>query len=96
MKQVKFLSLVFGISFIGANPAWGLPPAEDVPEEVLRAEIITEARSPIDGKPLTAAQYAQLQAQIAEGTFAPEVNPQLRQLIFLLHLRQLFRTVIPF
>jgi len=96
MRQVKFLSLFLGISLVSTNPAWGLPPPEDVPEEVLRTEIITEARSPIDGKPLSAAEYAQLQAQIAEGTFAPEVNPQLRQLIFLLHLRQLFRTVIPF
>lgn len=96
MKSVEFLSILLSSSLIGVNPAWGLPPPEDVPEEVLRAEIITEARSPIDGKPLSAAEYAQLQTQIAEGTFAPEVNPQLRQLIFLLRLRQLFRTVTPF
>ena len=39
-----------------------LPPPEDTHEEILRTEIITEARSPIDGELLTAAEYAQLQA----------------------------------
>jgi hypothetical protein len=67
-----------------------------VPEEVLRTEIITEARSPIDGKSLTAAEYAQLQAQIQQSLFDPELNPQIRQLIFLLRVRQLLRTVAPF
>ena len=39
-----------------------LPPPEDTPEEILRTEIITEARSPINGELLTAAEYAELQA----------------------------------
>ncbi|MFB2983036.1 hypothetical protein [Microseira sp. BLCC-F43] len=74
-----------------------LPPPEDTPEEVLRTEIITEARSPIDGKPLTAAQYAQLIAQL-EGRQPPDpqVNPKLRELIFLLRLRHQMRQILPF
>lgn len=40
------------------SEAIALPPPEDVPEEILRTEIITEARSAIDGQPLTAAEYA--------------------------------------
>jgi hypothetical protein len=79
-----------------AKPALCLPSPEDVPEEVLRTQIITEARSPIDGKSLTAAEYAQLQAQIQQSLFDPELNPQIRQLIFLLRVRQLLRTVAPF
>lgn len=79
-----------------AKPALCLPSPEDLPEEVLRTEIITEARSPIDGKSLTAAEYAQLQAQIQQSLFEPELNPQIRQLIFLLRVRHLLRTVIPF
>lgn len=76
-----------------------LPPPEDPPEEVLRTEIITEARSPIDGKPLTAAEYAQLQAELQQAPPArPEtlVSPETRQLIGLLRLRKFIRTVFPF
>jgi hypothetical protein len=48
------------------TPAISLPPPEDLPEEILRTEIITEARSPIDGQPITPAEYAQLQLQQPE------------------------------
>ena len=73
-----------------------LPPPEDLPEEVLRTEIITEARSPIDGKLLSAAEYAQLQAQLAESRFPPQLDPKARQTIFLLRLRELVETIKPF
>lgn len=79
-----------------AQPALGLPPPDDVPEEVLRTEIITEARSPIDGKPLSASEYAQLQAQLAERAFPPQLDPKVREVIFLLRLRHFLRTVTPF
>lgn len=95
MRQGRFLSLLLGLTFAMAKPTLALPPPEDVPEEVLRTEIITEARSPIDGKPLTAAEYAQLQAELAEPSFSPEISPKIRQLIFLLRLRELFQTVTP-
>jgi hypothetical protein len=96
MTNYRFLSLSLGLTFVIAKPALSLPPPEDVPEEVLRTEIIIEARSPIDGKPLTAAEYAQLKAELSEPSTPPELNPKIRQLIFLLRLRQLFRTVTPF
>lgn len=76
-------------------PAVALPPPEDVPEEVLRTEIITEARSPVDGQPLSAAEYAQLQQeQLTQAPYS-QVSPDLRHLIFLLRLRQLLNTVNP-
>ena len=96
MTNCRFLSLSLGLTFVIAKPALSLPPPEDVPEEVLRTEIIIEARSPIDGKPLTAAEYAQLKAELSEPSTPPELNPKIRQLIFLLRLRQLFQTVTPF
>jgi hypothetical protein len=43
-----------------ASPARGLPPPSDVPEEILRTEIITQARSPIDGEAIAPAEYAAL------------------------------------
>lgn len=77
-------------------PVLALPPAGETPEEVLRTEIITEARSPIDGKPLTAAEYAQLQAQLQDRKVTPPLNPKLKQNISLLRLRKVIRTVFPF
>lgn len=74
-----------------------LPPPEDEPEEVLRTEIILEARSPIDGEPLTAAEYAELQAQIeAENRQIGTVPQRLRRLITLLRIRKALRTILPF
>ncbi|MEP0798714.1 hypothetical protein [Funiculus sociatus] len=82
------------LPFAFCLPAWALPPPEEVPEEVLRTEIITEARSPIDGKPITAAEYAQLQAELQTITpGASPLNPQLRELVFLLRVRQLLRSI---
>jgi len=95
MTKCRFLTIVLGLTFCVAKPAQCLPPPEDVPEEVLRTEIITEARSPIDGKPLTAAEYAQLRAKLAERPTAPELNPEIRHVIFLLRLRMLLRTITP-
>ena len=80
---------------------WGiktiaLPPPEDIPEEILRTEIITEARSPIDGKPLTASEYAQLTAKLQKRLFPPKLSPQVRQTVFLLRLRTIIKQVFPF
>lgn len=96
MTNWRLLTLLLSITCIVAKPAIGLPPPEDIPEEVLRTEIITEARSPIDGKPLTAAEYAQLRAQLEERSAPAEVSPNIQRLIFLLRLRQLLRTITPF
>lgn len=89
-----FYFLLFTFYFL-LSPAWGLPPPEDIPEEKLRTQIIVEARSPIDGKSLTAAEYAELQAQLASQP-KPRVDPQIEHLIFLLRLRRAIRTIIPF
>ncbi|MGF1513132.1 MAG: hypothetical protein ACFB5Z_05475 [Elainellaceae cyanobacterium] len=77
-------------------PAIALPPPEDVPEEVARTEIILEARSPVNGEPLTAVEYAELQAELAEREYPPEVSSEFQQLIFLLRARKLLRTFTPF
>ncbi|WP_446398845.1 hypothetical protein [Coleofasciculus sp. E1-EBD-02] len=79
-----------------AQPTLALPPPDDLPEEVLRTEIITEARSPIDGEPLTAAEYAQLKAELAQRGTTPELAPEIRHNVFLLQLLDLWRTVTPF
>ncbi|NEP02499.1 MAG: hypothetical protein F6K58_28395 [Symploca sp. SIO2E9] len=84
------------ISGMLTKPALSLPEPEDLPEEVLRTEIITQARSPIDGKPLTAAEYAQLKAQLAQRSTTPDLSPDIKEVIFLLRLRQMLQTLTPF
>lgn len=76
--------------------AAALPPPEDLPEEVLRTEIITGARSPIDGKPMTAAEYADLQAQIQVAPpTRPELSRKTEKTINLLKLRKFLKTFFP-
>lgn len=77
------------------SKAEALPPPEDTPEEILRAEIILEARSPLNGEPLTAAEYATLEAALAESPYAPSLDSELQHLIFLLRIRRMLRTVVP-
>ena len=69
---------------------------EDVPEEILRTEIITEARSPLTGDPLTAAEYAQLQAELAAPAGGNLVNEDIQYLIFLLQFRRAIKPIVPF
>ncbi len=75
------------------------PPSIDIPEEVLRAEIITEARSPIDGKPLSAIEFAELVIQIQAKTerddavSAIDSNPQIKDILFLIRLRGFLRSI---
>lgn len=72
------------------------PAPADLPEEVLRTEIITEARSPIDGKPMTAQEYAELLVEINQANqVEPQVSPKVRQTVGLLKLRKFLKTVLP-
>jgi hypothetical protein len=81
---------------LGKNPL----VVEDIPEEVLRTEIYTEARSPVDGKLLSAAEYIELDQSLQEriSDIPPRllVSEKLQRLIDLLKLRKLIRQVIPF
>ncbi|AFY42773.1 hypothetical protein [Nostoc sp. PCC 7107] len=85
---------VWLISHCG-SAVMALPPPEDIPEEILRTEIIIEARSPIDGKPVSAAEYVELQAQLQKVP-PPELNTKLRQTVFLLRIRKTLLQLFPF
>lgn len=84
------------IAILLSDRAYALPPPEEIPEEILRTEIILEGRSPIDGKPLSAAEYEELQTQLAQSANDPQINPDIQRIIFLLQLRKLVKTIIPF
>ncbi|MBN3926457.1 hypothetical protein [Nostoc sp. NMS4] len=100
-KSIRLLSLIvitgtfIILSSYWRSPVLALPPPEDIPEEILRTKIIIEARSPIDGKFLTAAEYIQLQAQLQEVP-PPKLDPKIRDQIFLLRLRKSLLQFFPF
>lgn len=92
-KTIALSSLIWGMrSPVGI----ALPPPSEIPEEVLRTEIILTGRSPIDGQLLSPAEYAKLQTELATSPFPPSVNQDLERLIGLLRLRKLLKTFIPF
>jgi hypothetical protein len=104
MKARKWMGfLILGIStslVVWLGSLWGsgiraLPPLEDIPEEILRTEIITAARSPIDGKRLTAAEYAQLQTQLQKIP-PPKLDSKVRDQIYLLRIRKTLLQFFPF
>jgi hypothetical protein len=97
-------AVVFASLLLIASPtiAAGLPDTTsqstpDQPEEVLRTEVITGARSPLDNKPLTATQYAELQTEITRLNQVPaKLSDKTSNLIALLKLRKFIKTVLPF
>ncbi|MGF1521929.1 MAG: hypothetical protein ACFBSF_06355 [Leptolyngbyaceae cyanobacterium] len=96
MRILKIHWVAIASFVVGWSQAAGaLPPPEDPPEEILRTEIILEARSPLDGDVLTAAEYDQLQEELSRND-ATLLSSQIRELIFLLQLRRVVKPVIPF
>ena len=101
-SRIKRIGLNAGVGIVTGlvpaciQPALSLPPPRDVPEEVLRTEVFTGGRSPIDGNPLTAAEYAQLQTQLRALPAGIGVTSDTKQLIFLLRIRKLIRSFAPF
>lgn len=68
----------------------------DLPEEVLRSEILLDARSPFDGKRLTATEYAELQEEIEKANAVePKIAPNLRRLVGMLKFRKFIKRVLP-
>ncbi|MDJ0903638.1 MAG: hypothetical protein QNJ55_33075 [Xenococcus sp. MO_188.B8] len=90
MKTI-LLAIAFLLT-LGSNSSRALPPPEDIPEEILRTEIILSGRSPIDGIALSPAEYAELQARLQERGFEPDLNPDVKQIIFLLQVRKMIKT----
>lgn len=89
---------IVGWQFTSPILAIDLPPDTDIPEEVLRAEIITEARSPIDGKALSASEFAELvintRQQIDNDNASAAISDsKFKEVLFLLRLRGFLRTI---
>ncbi len=91
---ILFLLLVLPLSPVSAQTA--APQTGDVPEEVARLQPIEHARSPEDNRLLTPAEYALLQEELQKAQETRAVSPRLRQLILLLRVRKVLKTIIPF
>ena len=95
--QVGFYTIYLWQTFAPVQ-AGSLPLDNDIPEEVLRAEIITEARSPVDGKALSAADFAELVVVTKEKldrdtAIAATSGSKLKETLLLLRLRGFLRSV---
>ncbi len=86
----------------GALPAtaqtiYPLPSADDIPEEVLRLEDPGYGNSMINGEKLNLGEYARLSTELQDSIEpAPQISPKIKNLIFLLKIRKLLRTFLPF
>ena len=87
---------VLSIACLWGAPAIALPPPEDLPEEILRQEIIFEGRSPLDGEPMSPSEYAELEEFLAADRTPPNVANNVEGLIILLRIRSAFRALTPF
>lgn len=98
VRRVAIAGIVSQVGLVaGIQAGLAVPPGEDTPEEVLRTEIILDARSPIDGKPMSPAAYAELQAA-EQAPYRPptEVPKKVKNLIGLLKIRKFIKTYLPF
>jgi hypothetical protein len=96
LPDPKKLLVILLLACLQPLECLALPPEEDIPEEILRTEIILEGRSPIDNQPLSASEYEELEAELRESRLDPQINEDIRQIIFLLQIRKLIQTIIPF
>ena len=70
--------------------------SERMPEQVSAPILVLELRSPLDGRLLTATEYADLQAEIDRlNEVPPQVSPKIRRLIGLLEFRKFIKRVLP-
>lgn len=69
---------------------------EKIPEKPSSQAIGLELRSPLDGRLLTATEYADLQAEIDRlNEVPPQVSPKIRRLVGLLKFRKFIKRVLP-
>jgi hypothetical protein len=92
----RLAALMVGLG-VGITPAaMALPPPTDVQEEVLRTEVIVEARDR-SGQAIGPGAYAQLQQAIdRRNQDNPQISEDLQSLLLQLRLLSVIKSVIPF
>ncbi len=103
MLRTGFISTLMLAIALLPTAAIASPPPEtsgevspEIPEEVLRTELILEGRSPLDGSLLSPEDYAALEQQLTQPQNGPlPVSSELRSLVFQLKLLDLLKRVLP-
>jgi hypothetical protein len=91
-----FTGLLLGSGLMTAGQTLALPSPTDLPEEYLRTQIIFEARSPITGEALTAADYAELLTSLGQELQKQDnaaFVSKYRETLYLLRLRKLLKNL---
>jgi hypothetical protein len=101
MRTIQLLNkllifLTINLVLVHLTPSSLSSESEDIPEEILRTEIILEGRSPLDNQPLSAQEYAEMEAKNQQSPYPPTINSDLQQAIFWLQLLKMIRTLKPF
>ena len=99
VNQWAIVLLILGTICIGGTrveAAESTAIESDLPEEVLRSEILLDGRSSFDGKRLTATEYAELEQEIEQrNAVEPQVAPKIRRLVGLIKFRKFIKRVLP-
>lgn len=83
-------------SIMPTSSAYATPESEKMPDLVLPPALVLDLRSPLDGRLLTATEYADLQAEIDRlNEVPPQVSPKIRRLVGLLKFRKFIKRVLP-
>jgi hypothetical protein len=75
-----------------------LPPARDIPEEVLQTQVLETTVSTQDGRYLAPDQYIheQQQHRIMRADVPTRLAPEVKQVVDLLRIRKLIKGILPF
>lgn len=83
-------------SLMPTSSAYATPEGEKMPDPVSPPALVLDLRSPLDGRLLTATEYADLQAEIDRlNEVPPQVSPKIRRLVGLLKFRKFIKRVLP-
>jgi hypothetical protein len=89
------IAMMVTVNALLSGSAAALPPPDDTPEEILRNHPIFDARSPVDGQPLSIGEYERLQAELRALEEEPLLSSNVRQTIFLLRILKAVRVLTP-
>ncbi len=91
------LSIFLTLNFINFYTviAIGIPETE---KEIYQTEIPTQppSRQPIEEDKMSATEKAVLREKLAQSKYPPQVNPNVREIIYNLQLLKVLRTINPF
>ena len=83
-------------SLMPTSSAYATPEGEKMPDPVSPPALVLDLRSSLDGRLLTATEYADLQAEIDRlNEVPPQVSPKIRRLVGLLKFRKFIKRVLP-